>query len=161
MLLSAMPGLTTHFVKASVRNFASSEVNQAMQWAGQEEQVPGQFVILDGYSDDVVAISAKGHITRDDYEKTLIPLVEEKIKSHGSIKMLYWCGEEFKGFSAGAAWDDAHLGMTHIGDFSKLAFVSDIGWLRQSVKLFAPLMKAPVQVFNNADIEKAKDWINQ
>lgn len=46
-----------------------------------------------------------------------------------------------------------------MGYFSKLAFVSDIGWLRESVKLFGPLLPAPVQVFANADIEKAKAWI--
>jgi hypothetical protein len=32
-------------------------------------------------------------------------------------------------------------------------------WVRQSVKLFAPLMRAPVQVFHNAEIEDAKSWI--
>jgi hypothetical protein len=58
-------------------------------------------------------------------------------------------------------WDDARFGLTHLGDFSKIAVVSDIEWLRQSVKLFGPLIPAPVQVFHNTDIEDAKRWITE
>jgi hypothetical protein len=47
----------------------------------------------------------------------------------------------------------------HLGDFSKIAVVSDIEWVRQSVKLFAPFMPAPVQIFHNSDIENANLWI--
>ena len=62
-----------------------------------------------GYPDNVVALLAEGVITHDDYEKTLIPVVKNKIKTHGKVKLLYWCGEEFRGFSAGAMWDDARF----------------------------------------------------
>ena len=58
-------------------------------------------------------------------------------------------------------WDDARFGLMHLGDFLKIEVVSDIEWVRQSVKLFAPLMPAPVQVFHNADIEDAKHWIEE
>jgi SpoIIAA-like len=158
-LLSAAPHLVDHFVNAKVRQFASADLAQAKTWAATEEARSGRFVVLEGLPDDVVAIRAEGVITREDYEDILIPLVEEKTKARGRVKVLYWCGEQFEGFSAGAMWDDARLGLTHLGDFSKIAVVSDIGWLRQSVKFFAPLMRAPVQVFHNADIEDAKRWI--
>ena len=106
-----------------------------------------------------MALLAEGIITHADYEKTLIPIVENKIKVHGKIKLLYWCGEEFKGFSAGAVLDDAQFGLMHLGDFLKIAVVSDIEWVRQSVKLFAPFIPAPVQVFHNSGIENANRWI--
>jgi hypothetical protein len=158
-LLSAAPYLADHFVSAKVRHFAFADIEQAKAWAASEDVRSGRFSILDGYPDNVVAFRAEGVITREDYEETLIPLVEETISARGKVKLLYWCGEEFKGFSAGAMWDDARFGLTHLGDFSKIAVVSDIEWVRQSVKLFAPLMRAPVQVFHNADIEDAKRWI--
>ena len=91
----------------------------------------------------------------------LIPKFKEMVGSQGGVKLLYWCGEEFEGFSAGAMWDDARFGMTHLGDFLKVAVVSDVEWVRQGVKLFAPFMRAPVKVFHNADIEDAKSWISE
>ncbi|MBV1927849.1 MAG: STAS/SEC14 domain-containing protein, partial [Rhodobacteraceae bacterium] len=120
----------------------------------------GRFVVLDGYPDDVVAIKAEGRITSADYEETLIPMTEAAIKAHSKVKLLYWCGEDFTGFSAGAAWDDARFGMVNMSKFSKLAFVSDVGWLRESIKLFGPLIPGSVQVFGNDDIKKAITWIS-
>ena len=158
-LLSAAPYLVDHFVNATIRHFAFADIEQAKAWAASEEASTGHFVILDGYPDNVVAFRAEGVITRDDYEETLIPIVQESISARGQVKLLYWCGDEFKGFSAGAMWDDARFGLTHLGDFSKIAVVSDIEWVRQSVKLFAPSVRAPVQVFHNTDIEDAKRWI--
>jgi SpoIIAA-like len=158
-LLSAAPYLVDHFVNARVRHFASADVEQAKAWVASEEARSGRFAILEGYPDNVVAIRAEGLITRDDYEETLIPLIEERIGARGRVKLLYWCGPEFEGFSAGAMWDDARIGLTHLGDFSKIAVVSDVGWVRQAAKLFAPFVRAPVQVFHNADIEQAKHWI--
>lgn len=158
-LLSAMPSIATHFVKAQVRNFAAADIEQAKEWARTKEPRSGRFIVLDGYVDDVIALKAEGNITGEDYTETLIPLAEAAIKAHGKVKLLYWCGEEFSGFSAGAAWDDARFGISHMGDFSKIAFVSDVGWLRESVKLFGPLLSAPVQVFANSDVDKTKDWI--
>ncbi len=158
-LLSAAPYLVDHFVNARVRHFASTDIEQAKAWVAAEEVRSGRFVILEDYPDNVVAFRAEGLITRDDYEETLIPLIEARISAQGRVKLLYWCGAEFEGFSAGAMWDDARVGLTHLGDFSKIAVVSDVGWVRQSAKLFAPLVRAPVQVFHNADIELAKRWI--
>ena len=158
-LLSVGPYVADHFVNAKVRHFAFADIEEAKAWAASEEARSGRFEVLDGYPDDVAAFRAEGVITRDDYQKTLIPVLEERISAQGKVKLLYWCGEEFEGFSAGAMWDDARFGLTHWGDFSKIAVVSDIEWVRQSVRFFAPLMRASVQVFHNAEIEDAKSWI--
>jgi len=161
VIRSAAPYLVDHFMNAKVRNFSFSDIEQAKTWAASKEVRSGHFLTLGGYPDNVVAFRAEGVITRDDYEETLIPIVEKKIRAHGKIKLLYWCGEEFKGFSAGAMWDDARFGLMHLGDFLKIAVVSDIEWVRQSVKLFAPLVRAPVQVFHNSGIEDANRWITE
>ena len=158
-LLSVAPILIKHFVNAKVRGFSFSDMEKAKSWAASEEVRTGCFSVLGGYPDNVIALLAEGVITHGDYEETLIPIVESKIKTHGKVKLLYWCGEEFKGFSAGAMWDDARFGMIHLGDFLKIAVVSDIEWVRQSVKLFAPLIPALIQVFHNTDIEAANRWI--
>ena len=159
LLLPAAPYFFDHFVNAKVKSFSFSDIEQAKTWVASEEVSSGRFLMLEGYPDNVVALLAEGIITHNDYEKILIPLIEEKIRTHKKVKLLYWCGEEFRGFSAGAVWDDARFGMTHLADFQKIALVSDIEWVRQSVKLFAPFIKVPVQIFHNTDIEGANRWI--
>jgi hypothetical protein len=119
------------------------------------------FTVLDGYPADVIAISASGHITSDDYEKVLIPLVEDRIKAEGKVKLLYMLTPEFAGFSAGAMWDDAKLGLLHFGDFAKVALVTDIDWMRAGTKLFAPLMRFEVRVYPVAELDAAKAWISE
>jgi len=119
----------------------------------------GRFEILEGFPADVVAIEAHGLIDREAYEQTLVPLVEERIEREGKIKLLYVIGEDFKGFTAGAAWDDARLGLLHLADFARIAVVTDVEWIRLGVKLFAPLLRGRVRLFGLAEMEEAKRWI--
>ncbi len=160
-LLTAAPHLVDHFIHARIRHFGTDEIDAARKWVAQDDPPSGGFVVMDGYPDHVVAIRAQGTLTSDDYEKILIPLIEEKIRAHGKVGMLCWCGVEFKGFTAGAMWDDARFGLMHLGDLDRVAIVSDIEWIRMSMKLFSSLVKAPVQIFHNAEIEDAKQWVSQ
>ncbi len=115
--------------------------------------------ILTGYPADVVAVAAVGHVERSDYEELLIPAVTERIRAEGKVKLLYLIGPHFKGFTTGAAWDDAKLGFLHMGDFARVAVVTDIEWIRLGVRLTAPLMACPVRVFHLAETATARDWI--
>ena len=120
---------------------------------------PSGFEMLSGYPDDVLAVSAHGRITRADYEGVLIPEVERRAKA-GKVKLLYVLGADFASVTAGAAWDDARLGLLHWGDFSRIAVVTDVEWIRLGVKMFAPLMPCPVHLFNAAQASEASAWIS-
>lgn len=160
-LMNFAPKIVDHFVNAQARAFKLDDLEQAKVWAISKDMKQGEFIVLDGYPENVIALKATGFITSEDYEKTLIPLTTQKIKEHGKVKLLYWCGDEFEGFSAGAMWDDTSFGLTHLGDFLKIAFVTDIDWMRYSVMIFAPLIKADVKIYKNAEIEDANRWIKE
>lgn len=119
----------------------------------------GNFEILDGMPEDVLAIEAKGKITRADYEDFLIPEVTRRIAAQGKVKLLYVLGTGFAGYTAGAAWDDAKLGLLHLGDFARVAVVTDIEWIRMGMKMFAPMLRAPVHLFALDALDEAKVWI--
>ena len=121
----------------------------------------GKFEILDDLPADVLAVRARGKITRADYEEVLIPAVKRMVQREGKVKLLYILGDGFEGLTTGAAWDDAKLGILHMGDFARIAVVTDVEWIRMGMKMFAPMLRAPVQVFHNAEIDAAKDWIAQ
>lgn len=119
----------------------------------------GNFEILGGMPADVLAIEARGKITRADYETVLIPEVTRRTRTQGKVKLLYLLGERFEGYTAGAAWDDAKLGILHLGDFARVAVVTDVDWIRMGVKMFAPMLSAPVHLFHTAELQSAKAWI--
>lgn len=118
------------------------------------------FEILGGHPADVLAIAAHGRLTTEDYEKVLIPAFEEKLRAEGKVKLLFVFGDDFGGYSAGAAWDDAKFGLLHLRDIARTAIVTDLDWLRLAVKALAPMMACPVALFHLSEMDEASAWID-
>lgn len=154
-----LPLLMDFFVAAKVRAFPEARLDDARQWAQVSEDHPGKFERLDGFPPDVIAIKALGIITSQDYRDTLVPLVEERLKSQDQLKLLFVLDGDFDSYSAAAAWDDARFGLHHLRDFARIALVTDIGWFRHGARIFAPLMRAEYRGFDVAEIDDAKKWI--
>ncbi len=110
---------------------------------------------------NVVAFSAIGRVTGDDYQQVLVPAVEKTLQSHSTIRFLYYLGPEFKKFTTTALWDDAKVGVQHWSDFEKIAVVSDIGWIQTMVKGIGVTMPGAVRTFPNDELDKAKVWISE
>jgi len=119
----------------------------------------GHFEILDGFPADVLAVSAHGRIGRESYEKTLMPAIDEAVAREGKVKLFYLLGEDYDGFTVGAAMDDARLGLFHLHDFARIAVVTDVDWIRGAAHLFGPLLEAPVHAFPLSEMDAAKTWI--
>lgn len=115
--------------------------------------------ILKGYPDDVLALSGTGHITAADYETVLVPEANARFARHGAVNVLYILGPGYESFSPGAAWSDAKFGFLHLSKFGRLAVVTDVGWIKDAVLMFAPLIRHPVRCFANAELAAARDWI--
>jgi hypothetical protein len=112
-----------------------------------------------GFPDGVVAFSAKGQVTRKDYEEVLIPTVESAFKHHQNLRIYYELGPQFTGIEAGAAWEDFMVAMEHFGHWRRAAIVTDAEWLRQMVNALRFLMPGQIRVFATAQAEEAKRWI--
>jgi len=117
--------------------------------------------MIPGMPDEIVAVSAKGTVTGEDYENVLVPAIEDRLKRHQKIRMLYELGREFSGFTAAAMWDDAKVGMRHLIAFEKIAVVSDVDWIAGAVRIFAFVIPCPVRVFRNHKLTDAKNWVSQ
>ena len=115
--------------------------------------------ILQGFPDDVLAISGYGEVTEEDYRKVLIPATNEKLKKYKSVRLFYLLGDRFTGFTAGAMWQDTKLGLSRWSHWGRIAMVTDVHWITQAMRLFAPLFHHPVRVFSNSEFETAKRWI--
>jgi hypothetical protein len=116
--------------------------------------------ILTNLPDQVLAFSAEGKITADDYEQVLIPMVKEKLKKYGKVRLLYHLGKEFKDFSMMALWDDTSFGLAHWNDWEQVAVVTDVGWLRGMMQFFRWLIPSRFKLFQNEELEQARQWIS-
>jgi hypothetical protein len=117
--------------------------------------------LMDGFPEDVLAIRAKGHVDARDYRETLVPEALRRIELHRALRLLYQLGPEFEGMTAGAMWADATLGLAHWGDFGRIAVVTDVAWIANAARLFAPFLRPPLRVFGNAALDEARRWIVQ
>jgi hypothetical protein len=118
------------------------------------------FEILSGFPDDVLAVSAKGTITAEDYEKTMVPAVEARMKTHRPLKVFFHLGPDFEGMKMGAMVEDARLGFAHWRDWGRIAVVTDAAGIRDLAGLFRMFLRDPVKVYFNADYDKARAWIS-
>ena len=158
-LLSQLYSFVDRVTGAKIRHFPESNLGKAIAWAKAKDDRPGEFEILAGFPSDVVAIEAKGIVTSQEYRTAIIPYIEQKLKEHNALKLLFITGDDFIEFSVGALWEDARFGLSHMTAFSKMAVVSDVEWIRQGIKLFSPLMPADIMVFDLVALDNAKKWI--
>jgi hypothetical protein len=105
-------------------------------------------------------VRAVGVVSKGDYERVFPPIFDEARRYGHPIRFLYQLGPEFEGFTPGAAWEDAKIGLHSMRLFIGCAIVTDIGWIREWTRVVGFLMPCPVQVFPSKDRDKAIAWLN-
>ncbi|MHA3093073.1 SpoIIAA family protein [Acinetobacter brisouii] len=114
---------------------------------------------IQGLPENVIGITASGHISASDYETILVPAIEAALAQHGKIRVLYHIADDFSGFTPGAMWDDMKLGLGHLPAWERMAIVTDVNWVAHATSLFKFIMPCPVQVFALSQLAEAKQWI--
>ena len=158
-ILDLAPRIARHFVVARIRHFPESDLQNALTWVAEPEGSATHVTVLEGLPDDVVAISVHGVVTARDYTEVIVPLIQERLRHHRKLKFLYRIGPEFRAFTPGAAWSDARVGIMHLTQFSKIAVVTDLDWVRHATRVFAPLIPGQVHVFSDDQLQEAERWV--
>ncbi|MEP7109775.1 MAG: STAS/SEC14 domain-containing protein [Ferruginibacter sp.] len=115
--------------------------------------------IINDLPGNVLGIEAGGEVTGEDYENVLIPAVDEKLRTNKKIRLLYYLGSGFTGFSLKAMIDDAGMGIKNFSAWDRVALVSDHQLINVFAKFFGYLLLGEVRVFSNAGLDEAKKWI--
>ena len=110
--------------------------------------------------DNVIGIVGSGTITGEDYDNVLIPTMKDKFQRHEKIRMLYQLRGDFAHYSLDAYLEDAKVSW-HTLSFEKVAVVSDVHWINDSIKLFKVIIPVPVKLFSNDELDKAKAWVSE
>lgn len=111
--------------------------------------------------DNVLGFKASGTVTAKDYTAVLVPGIEAKLKSMKRVRLLFVLGSEFKGYTGGAAWEDAKVGLRHLTHFERAAVVTDVESIRRAVRAFGFAMPCEVRLFGNDDLQDAREWISE
>jgi hypothetical protein len=116
--------------------------------------------IISNDQGNLLTVAAHGKVVRDDYEKVFIPAVEEKLKKHKKVRLLYHLGQDFTGYTLGAILDDAKLGVEHLTGFERIAIVTDVHWVSEASRFFGVFIPCPVRIFGDDKLSEAKEWLN-
>ena len=114
---------------------------------------------LKDFPDNIVAVACEGHVTRRDYETVLVPAVERALKRHKKVRLYYRIGVGFEAIDPGAVWEDFKIGMEHLLRWERIAVVTDVDWIRHTMRAFSFLIPGEMRIFPSSEAAKARDWI--
>jgi hypothetical protein len=117
--------------------------------------------LIPGLPDHVLGISASGEVSGEDYERVLIPAIEERLGRYKRLRLIYRFAGDFSKFSASAVWEDTKVGMRHLTQFERIAVVADNEWITRLVRGLGFVVPGEVRVFANEHWEAARAWITE
>ena len=111
--------------------------------------------LIDGLPGNVVGIAVSGRLTMQDCQNVLVPAMQKSLKRHEKIRLYYELNSRFPG----AAWDDLELGLEDLSRCERVAIVTDIGWVRLTVKALRFLIPSEIRVFPTVQADEGRAWI--
>jgi hypothetical protein len=111
--------------------------------------------LIEGLPKNVVGIVARGRVTMQDCQDVLVPAIKRSRKRHDKIRLYYEINSRFPG----SAWDDLDLGLEHAACCERVAIVTDISWVRSTVKAVRFLIPSKIRVFPTILADEGRAWI--
>lgn len=115
--------------------------------------------IMNDLPENVVGFHATGKVTKDDYEKVLMPAVDAQSKMFTKINFLLWVDTDVSNYTFGAWVDDALVGVKHFTHWHKVAIVSHYDVIKKITNVLGHLVPGTYKGFQNSQIEAAKTWV--
>lgn len=100
-----------------------------------------------------------GKLEKQDYD-LLVPETERLIAQHGKIRFLVEL-IDFRGWSAGALWEECKFACHHLKDVERMAMVGDRAWEKGLSVFMKPFTGAKLKYFDIAEKQAALDWIRE
>lgn len=115
--------------------------------------------LLKGFPEPVLAFACRGHVTRREYVEVLIPAVERALQQQDKIRLYYQIGTDFEGIDPSAVWQDVKVGIGHLTRWERIAVVTDVAWIVNTMKVFSFLIPGEMRFFPVAEADTARAWI--
>lgn len=115
--------------------------------------------IMKNFPDNVVAVSCEGQVTKEDYDRILVPTVLDALKRQDKIRLLYKTAANFTGYDPSAIWEDLKIGVEYPIRWERVAVVTDVDWIVQMMRLLSFLVPCPTKLFPPSEFAQARAWI--
>lgn len=60
----------------------------------------------------------------------------------------------------GAVWEDFKVGMEHLTRWERVAVVTDVEWIKHTMRFFGFLLAGPIRIFPASEAAQAREWIS-
>lgn len=114
---------------------------------------------LPNFPEHVLASVCRGRVTKADYDAVLVPAVVRALERHQKVRLYYETAADFAGFDVGAVWEDFKVGIEHLTRWERVAVVTDVEWIKQTMRFFCFLMPGAMKAFPLAEAAQARAWI--
>ena len=111
--------------------------------------------LIDGLPGNIVGIAVSGRLTKQDCDDVLAPAIAKSLRRHDKIRLYYELNSRFPG----AAWDEIELGLEQASRCERVAIITDIGWVRLTVKALRFLIPSEIRVFATVQADEGRSWI--
>jgi SpoIIAA-like len=115
--------------------------------------------LVEGFPDNVVALSAHGLVTAEDHGKVMTVAVQTALQRHDKIRLFYEIGPNFTGFDLSSVMGDAPVGGGRLFHWERVALVTDVSWIRDCILMISLLIPAEIRIFEIGEVDEAKRWV--
>jgi hypothetical protein len=115
--------------------------------------------IINDLPENVIGFRAIGKVTKEDYEKILVPAVNAHSKKFDKINFLLVLDTNVSNYTFGAWVNDALVGLKHLTHWHKVAIVSHSDFIKKFTNIFGQLIPGIYKGFLENEIEIAKNWV--
>jgi hypothetical protein len=107
----------------------------------------------------LLEVHVSGKLDKEVYER-FVPSAEHHIKRHGKIRILF-AMHDFHGWDAGAVWEDIKFDVKHFNHIERLAIVGETKWEHGMDIFCKPFTTAMIRYFDQSEIDKAREWLQE
>jgi hypothetical protein len=107
----------------------------------------------------ILVAHVSGTLAKADYGH-FVPEFERLVQKHGKLRVLFSMSG-FRGWEAGALWEDIKFDLKHFADIERLAMVGDRKWQHGMATFCKPFTKATIRYFDQAEAAEARKWLDE
>lgn len=107
---------------------------------------------------NTVGLEVEGEVTREQYEATVIPKMEELAKLEGKINYIIVLKSGIESFTAGVWWDDFKMMVKHYSKWNRVAVVTDEPVVESLTNLFGFAIPGEHHLFKLNQLDGAIWW---
>ena len=105
----------------------------------------------------ILVIQVSGKLAAADY-RDFTAEFERLLRKYGKLRVLFDM-KDFRGWEAGAAWEDIKFDVKHFADIDRLAIVGETKWEHGLASLCKPFTMAEMRYFDRAKSSDAQRWL--